>query len=107
MRFDEADLEAIAEKIAPVVESTVDARVKSILEGTRYPEIMSSSQAAEYLGVDVQTIRRQALAGKLPSLKIGRSYRFRKQDLLSAFDSTSTENFPGNPSMTKGQPGMN
>ena len=44
-------------------------------------EILTAEQAAEYLQLDPETVRRAARRGELPGARIGRRWRFRKQDL--------------------------
>ena len=48
---------------------------------TETPEIMTVEQAAEYLQVVPETIRRAAREGSLPAAKFGKSWRFRKVDV--------------------------
>lgn len=45
-------------------------------------EIMSSGEAAKFLGVSEFTLRAYAKGGQIPSAKIGRLWRFRKADLI-------------------------
>lgn len=42
-------------------------------------EIMTAQEVAEYLRLNEMTIYRLAQEGKLPALKIGRSWRFKKE----------------------------
>ncbi|MDP2212123.1 MAG: helix-turn-helix domain-containing protein [Candidatus Aquicultor sp.] len=42
---------------------------------------LSLSEAAEYLGFSEVTLRRWIKAKKIPTYKIGRAYRFKKEDL--------------------------
>jgi excisionase family DNA binding protein len=46
-------------------------------------EVFTLEEAAKYLKVHQQTIYKMARAGKLPGMKIGRSWRFHK-DILDA-----------------------
>jgi len=39
-------------------------------------------QAAQFLGAHKETIRRMAVSGEVPAVKIGRSWRFIEQDLV-------------------------
>jgi len=48
---------------------------------TSTPEIMTVDQAAEYLQVVPDTIRRAARDGTLPAAKFGKAWRFRKVDV--------------------------
>ena len=45
------------------------------------PEVMTVEQAAQYLQVHIETLRRKARFGEIPAAKVGRSWRFRKIDL--------------------------
>jgi len=40
-----------------------------------------ASEAAEYLGAHVETIRRMARRGEIPSFKVGKDWRFRETEL--------------------------
>ena len=40
------------------------------------------NQAAQFLGAHKETIRRMAATGKLPGVKVGRSWVFLEQDLV-------------------------
>lgn len=43
--------------------------------------MMSIFEAAEYLGISVFSLRKLAREQRIPSGKIGRQWRFRKEDL--------------------------
>ena len=45
------------------------------------PDVMTVEQAASYLQVTPETVRRKARAGDIPAAKVGRHWRFRKADL--------------------------
>lgn len=49
---------------------------------TSHSDVLNTGEAAEFLGAHVETIRRLARKGKIPSFKIGKDWRFRKEDLL-------------------------
>lgn len=42
---------------------------------------MNVEQTAEYVGLSTYTVRRLAKEGDLPAAKIGRSYRFKREDI--------------------------
>lgn len=42
---------------------------------------MNVEQTAEYVGLSAYTVRRLAKEGALPAAKIGRSYRFKREDI--------------------------
>lgn len=43
--------------------------------------LMDVAEAAEYVGLSTFTVRRLAKNGALPAAKIGRAYRFKKDDI--------------------------
>ncbi|HEM0348701.1 TPA: helix-turn-helix domain-containing protein [Legionella pneumophila] len=43
---------------------------------------LNINQAAQFLGAHKETIRRLAVSGKIPAVKIGRGWRFIEQDLV-------------------------
>jgi excisionase family DNA binding protein len=45
-------------------------------------EILTTEQAAEYLQLSVETVKRKARAGRIPAAKIGREWRFSRRQLL-------------------------
>lgn len=51
---------------------------------TMQSEILTVSEVAEYLRVNPQTIYRKAKAGEMPTVRIGRAIRFRR-DALEAW----------------------
>lgn len=44
-------------------------------------EVLTSEQAAEYLKLTTDALKRLARAGRVPAAKVGRRWRFRKADL--------------------------
>lgn len=56
--------------------------------------MMSIFEAAKYLGISVFSLRKLARESKLPAGKVGRQWRFRKDDL----DSFLKEQYGGNAS---------
>ncbi len=48
---------------------------------SKTPEIMTLEQLAEYLQVSYQTARKMVINKEIRSVKIGRSYRVRKEDV--------------------------
>jgi excisionase family DNA binding protein len=53
--------------------------------------VFTTSQAAAFLGVHVQTVRRLARSGRIPCFKVGADWRFRKQALVRWADSQRFE----------------
>ena len=49
-------------------------------------DILNISEAATFLGVHEQTIRKLARRGAIPAFKVGRDWRFRKEALLNWSD---------------------
>ncbi len=45
-------------------------------------KLLKAEEAATYLGVHVETIRRLARSGGLPAMKVGRGWRFRDDELI-------------------------
>lgn len=46
-------------------------------------DVMNALEAASFLGIHVETLRKLARRNEIPSFKIGRDWRFRKEALLS------------------------
>jgi len=53
------------------------------------PAILTSAQAAEYLGIEAQTLAVWRMSGRnaLPFVKVGRNVRYRKSDLDKSLQS--------------------
>jgi len=49
------------------------------------PEILTTEQAATYLQLSPDAVKRLARLGRLPGAKVGRGWRFRKADLDEMF----------------------
>jgi len=49
-------------------------------------EILNAEEAAGYLKVHVETLRRLARRGRIPAFKIGKDWRFRRESLLQWAD---------------------
>ena len=47
----------------------------------RSSDVLNASQAAEYLGAHVETVRRLARRGEIPAYKMGKDWRFRRDAL--------------------------
>ena len=48
---------------------------------TAVEKLMDVTDAAAYFGLTEFTIRKMAREGEIPAAKIGRAYRFRKEDI--------------------------
>lgn len=46
-------------------------------------KLMNVEETAEYVGLSAFTVRRLAKHGQLPAAKVGRAYRFKKEDIDS------------------------
>lgn len=46
-------------------------------------QTFSLEQAAEFLGIHKETLRRRAAEGRLPGAKVGKSWRFLEDDLVT------------------------
>jgi len=57
-------------------------------------KIFNASEAAEFLGAHVETVRRLARRGRIPSFKVGKDWRFRKADLLHWAENHHLRNQP-------------
>jgi len=54
----------------------------SAMKGEKKPEkLMTLKEVAEYLRLSVHTIYKMAQKGKMPALKAGKKWRFRKEDI--------------------------
>ena len=49
-------------------------------------EILTTEEAAQYLKTSPDTIKRLARAGRIPGVKIGRAWRFRRRDIDAPFE---------------------
>jgi excisionase family DNA binding protein len=86
LTFEEAEFEALAARVADLV----IARLKSIQPPTSNSarsgekrKFYSSREAAQYLGVEIQTLALWRTSGRygLPFTKVGRLVRYRLEDL--------------------------
>ena len=46
-------------------------------------KLMDVADAATYFGLTEYTVRKMAKEGRIPAAKLGRAYRFRKEDIDS------------------------
>jgi excisionase family DNA binding protein len=59
---------------------------------TRKSDVLNALEAADFLGAHVETVRRLARRGDIPSFKVGKDWRFRKDALLLWADSHHNRN---------------
>ena len=50
------------------------------------PEVLDAHEAATFLGAHVETVRRLARRGDIPSFKVGKDWRFHRESLLRWFE---------------------
>lgn len=70
------------------VQATVLAAIRALTESgdvavTRMPEQLTSTSAADVLGISRPTLMKWARAGKIDSFKVGTHTRFHREDVLS------------------------
>jgi excisionase family DNA binding protein len=46
-------------------------------------DVLNTREAADFLGAHVETVRRLSRKGQIPSFKVGKDWRFRKEALIS------------------------
>jgi excisionase family DNA binding protein len=83
--FDKDDLDALAEALTPRLSESLMEYFSGVFQPPKHSEVMNTEEAADFLKVDAQTIRREARKGRLPRHRVGRRNRFLKSDLLTAF----------------------
>lgn len=82
---------SIEERLARVEENT--AAIRRMLEGlldkqsaqfekSEGEEIMTVKQLAQFLGLDINIIYAKCAKNDIPHFRIGKQYRFKKQDIL-------------------------
>ena len=77
MKLDSAEIDAIADALAPRVAEILERRL------SERPELaMSIPEAAVYAQVEEHTIRNAIRVGRLPCFKVGHSTRIRRADLF-------------------------
>lgn len=70
------------------VQATVLAAIRALTESgdvaiTRMPEQLTSTSAADVLGISRPTLMKWARAGKIESFKVGTHTRFHREDVIS------------------------
>jgi excisionase family DNA binding protein len=77
MRLDAAEIQAIAEALAPAVADILERRL------TALPQLaLSIPEAAAMIQAEPHVIRDAIADGRLPALRLGRSVRIRRSDLF-------------------------
>lgn len=62
------------------------------METKKLPDIMSVTEAAEFLGVSTFTLRAYAKKGLVPAARIGRLWKFNRPDLIEYIKSQYNTN---------------
>lgn len=52
-----------------------------------YPPVMTAAQVAELLAMNVQEVRRLSRSGRIPSRRIGKAYRYFRDEIVAWLDS--------------------
>lgn len=73
-------------KIGDELRTVLERVVQSLAEGhavtvSTIPEVLTSTMAAEIIGISRPTLMRHAHAGEIPSHKVGTHTRFRREDV--------------------------
>ena len=63
---------------------------------------LTTEEVLEYLQVNLRTVYRLIKAGKIPAVRVGRQWRFRKRDIDAWLDSQRTQ--PGGPTIAPPPP---
>jgi excisionase family DNA binding protein len=58
---------------------------------------LTTEEVLDYLQVNLRTVYRLIKAGKIPAVRVGRQWRFKKEDLDAWLDSQRTRRRPGAP----------
>ena len=64
---------------------------------------LTTEEVLEYLQVNLRTVYRLIKAGKIPAIRVGRQWRFRKRDIDAWLDSQRTQS-GGNATATAAAP---
>lgn len=62
--------------------------LKELLSGfVGYPPVLTASDVAELLNISVPEVRRLSRTGKLPSRRVGKAYRYFRDEVVAWLDS--------------------
>ena len=61
---------------------------------------LTTEEVLDYLQVNLRTVYRLIKAGKIPAVRVGRQWRFKREDLDAWLDSQRTRRRPGAPAST-------
>ncbi len=54
-----------------------------------YPPVLTASQVADLLAINVQEVRRLSRSGDIPSRRIGKSYRYFRDEVVAWLNSST------------------
>lgn len=61
-----------------------------LLKGfSEYPPVLTASQVADLLAINVQEVRRMSRSGEIPSRRIGKSYRYFRDEVVAWLNSST------------------
>lgn len=66
-----------------IAEAIVEAVLTRLDRLDDWPPVLDTQQAAALLQVTEDTVQREAAAGRLPACKVGRAWRFSRDELLN------------------------
>ena len=81
------DTEAFFQRLEEILGRTLKEQLPDKPQGEAMPELFSRRQAAEFLGVSLGTVDNLARAGLLQKHYLGSVPRFRREELVQAFES--------------------
>jgi PTS system nitrogen regulatory IIA component len=65
----------------------IDTGLDRLLTGfDQYPPVLTSSEVAELLTMSIQEVRRLTREGHLPARKIGKAYRYFRDEIVAWLD---------------------
>ena len=53
-----------------------------------YPPVLTAAQVADLLAMNVQEVRRLARDGRIPARRLGKAYRFFRDEIVAWLDSS-------------------
>ena len=66
-------------------------RQKSYLSWNDVPALIDLEQASILLGLNIESVRRYCVIGKLPAIQIGKQWRIDKEKLMKMFEKQKAE----------------
>lgn len=90
MRF-EVNLAAELETVRPIIEEVVEHAVCKALDERDGDQLLGVPDAARMLDLSEAAVRKRAARGGIACVRLGRSLRFRKADLIAEIRSRRCE----------------